>query len=163
MQPLLDATIEYLACANDLGALAGQDPKIKEPIERRPEADEPFSAFVFKTIVDPFAGKLSIFRVVSGKVTPIRPSSTSTRTARSASAISSKLDGKKQAPVAHAVAGEIVAVAKLKDTATGDTLADEKAPILYPGLHAGRRRPSRSRSSRRARATRKRRRRRWRG
>jgi len=134
MQPLLDASIEYLASASDLGVLRGQDPKIKEPIERRPEADEVFSALVFKTTVDPFAGKLSIFRVLSGKVATDSTVLNVNKDSKERLGHLSKLAGKKQVPVPHAVAGEIVAVAKLKDTATGDTLADEKAPILYPGF-----------------------------
>jgi elongation factor G len=134
MQPLLDAANEYLAAASDLGVLSGKDPKIKEPIERRPEADEVFSALVFKTTVDPFAGKLSIFRVLSGKVATDSTVLNVNKDSKERLGHLSKLAGKKQVPAPHAVAGEIVAVAKLKDTATGDTLADEKAPILYPGF-----------------------------
>jgi elongation factor G len=134
LQPLLDATIEYMASAGDLGTLAGQDPKIKEPIERRPETSDVFSALVFKTIVDPFAGKLSIFRVLSGKVAADSTVLNVNKGGRERLGHLFKLAGKKQVPVTHAIAGEIIAVAKLKDTASGDTLADEKAPILYPGL-----------------------------
>ena len=134
MQPLLDATIEYLASAAEAGVVTGQDPKVKEPIERRPTADEVFSGFVFKTTVDPFAGKLSVFRVMSGTVAADSTVLNVNKDSRERLGHLFKLAGKKQTPVAHAVAGEIVAVAKLKDTATGDTLADEKAPILYPGL-----------------------------
>jgi elongation factor G len=134
LQPLLDATIEYLASAADLGVVPGEDPKIKEPIERRPESQEVFSGFVFKTIVDPFAGKLSIFRVLSGKVVADSTVVNVQKDTRERLGHLLKLAGKKQTQVAHAVAGEIVAVAKLKDTATGDTLADEKAPILYAGF-----------------------------
>jgi elongation factor G len=137
MQPLLDAIIDYLACASDLGVLKGQDPKIKEPIERRPEADEVFSGLVFKTTVDPFAGKLSIFRVLSGKVMTDSTVLNVNKDSKERLGHLSKPAGKKQVPVSHAVAGEIVAVAKLKDTATGDTLAEDKAPILYPGFSQG--------------------------
>jgi elongation factor G len=134
MQPLLDAIIDYLACASDLGVLSGQDAKIKEPIERRPEAGEVFSGLVFKTTVDPFAGKLSIFRVVSGKVVTDSTVLNVNKDTKERLGHLSKLAGKKLVPVPHALPGEIVAVAKLKDTATGDSLADEKAPILYPGF-----------------------------
>ncbi len=129
MQPLLDASIDYLACAGDLGVLVGEDPKIKERIERRPEATEVFSGFVIKTIVDPFAGKLSIFRVLSGKVLADSTVLNVSKDGKERLGHLFKLTGKKQTQVPHAIAGEIVAVAKLKDTATGDTLADEKAPI----------------------------------
>jgi len=134
LPPLLDAAIEYLASAADLGTLPGQDPKIKEPIERNPEASEAFSGFVFKTTVDPFAGKLSIFRVLSGKVTADSTVLNVNKGGRERLGHLFKLAGKKQVAVNHAIPGEIVAVAKLKETASGDTLADEKAPILYPGL-----------------------------
>ncbi len=134
LQPLLDATIDYLASAADLGPIAGQDAKIKEPIERRPEVNEVFSALVFKTTVDPFAGKLSIFRVLSGKVMADSTVFNVNKDSRERLGHLFKLAGKKQTQVTHAIAGELVAVAKLKDTDSGDTLADEKAPILYPGL-----------------------------
>ena len=134
VQPLLDAVLEYLSSAAELGTLHGQDPKIKEPMERRAEVNEAFSGFVFKTIVDPFAGKLSIFRVLSGKVMADSTVLNVNKGSRERLGHIFKLAGKKQGPVPHAIPGEIVAVAKLKDTASGDTLADEKAPILYPGL-----------------------------
>ncbi|MBP1686186.1 MAG: translation elongation factor [Deltaproteobacteria bacterium] len=134
LNPLLDAAIEYMASAADLGTVAGEDPKIKEPIERRPETGEVFSALVFKTIVDPFAGKLSIFRVLSGKLAADSTVLNVNKGSRERLGHLFKLAGKKQVPVTHAIPGEIIAVAKLKETASGDTLADEKAPIIYPGL-----------------------------
>jgi elongation factor G len=134
IQPLLDAMIYYLASAADLGMLNGVDPKIKEPLEREPTVSEPFSGFVFKTMVDPFAGKLSIFRVLSGKVTADSTVLNVNKDSKERLGHLFKLAGKKQTQVPHAIPGEIVAVAKLKDTATGDSLADEKAPILYPGF-----------------------------
>ncbi len=134
MQPLLDATVGYLASAADLGPLAGQDAKIKEPVERRPDVDEPFSGFVFKTIVDPFAGKLSLFRVLSGKVLADSTVLNVNKDSKERLGHLFRLVGKKQTQVTHAIPGEVVAVAKLKDTATGDTLADERAPLLYAGL-----------------------------
>ena len=134
MQPLLDAVVTYLGSAADLGPLQGVDAKIKEPIERAPETTEPFSGLVFKTIVDPFAGKLSVFRVLSGNVHADSTVLNVNKDSKERLGHLFKLAGKKQTQVSHAVAGEIVAVAKLKDTATGDSLADEKAPILYPGF-----------------------------
>jgi elongation factor G len=131
---LLDACIDYLPGAQELGNLQGEDPKVKEPIDRRPEADEAFSGLVVKTIVDPFAGKLSIFRVLSGTVKSDSNVLNVTRDTKERLGHLLKLNGKKQAQVDHAVPGEIVAVAKLKETTSGDTLADDKAPILYPGL-----------------------------
>jgi len=132
--PLLDAIVDYLGSAADLGNVAGVDPKIREPLERQPQAGDPFSALVFKTVVDPFAGKLSVLRVVSGKVVADSNALNATKDAKERLGHLFKFTGKKQIQVESAVAGEVVAVAKLKETATGDTLADEKAPILYPGF-----------------------------
>ncbi|HUI25343.1 MAG TPA: elongation factor G [Candidatus Kryptonia bacterium] len=132
--PLLDAVVAYLPSPAELGNSRGSDPKIHEPIERAPSASEPFSALVFKTIVDPFAGKLSVFRVLSGRVNADSTVLNVGRDTKERLGHLFKLEGKKQQSVPHAIAGEIVAVAKLKDTASGDTLADERAPILYPGM-----------------------------
>ncbi|HVN86226.1 MAG TPA: elongation factor G [Candidatus Binatia bacterium] len=132
--PLLDAVVAYLPSPADLAVAGGTEPKLREPIERRPAMDEPFSALVFKTIVDPFAGKLSVFRVLSGRVNADSTVLNVSRDVKERLGHLFKLEGKKQQSVPHAIAGEIVAVAKLKETASGDTLADEKAPILYPGL-----------------------------
>jgi len=132
--PLLDAIVTYLPSPAEMGPFPGTDPKIHEPIDRRPAADEPFSAIVFKTIVDPFAGKLSVFRVLSGRVDADSTVLNVGKDVKERLGHLFKLEGKKQQGVPHAIAGEIVAVAKLKETTSGDTLADEKAPILYSGL-----------------------------
>ncbi len=131
---VLDAAVNYLGSAADSAPQQGKDPKVKEPIERRPEIDEPFSAIVFKTIVDPFAGKLSFFRVLSGKVHADSGVLNSTKDVKERLGHLLQPTGKKQSHVVQAIVGEIVAVAKLKDTHTGDTLTDEKAPIVYPGF-----------------------------
>ncbi|HYD48788.1 MAG TPA: elongation factor G [Terriglobales bacterium] len=131
MQPLLDATIAYLGSAADLGTVEGRDPKIAEPLTREPAVSEPFSAYVFKTMVDPFAGKLTLFRVMSGTATDATVLNVSKDTRERLGHLL-RLEGKKQTQIARALPGEIVAVAKLKDTATGDTLADEKSPIVFP-------------------------------
>jgi len=131
---LLDAVVDYLPSPADMGEFSGTDPKIHEPLTRRPTAEEPFSAIVFKTIVDPFAGKLSVFRVLSGRVDADSTVLNTSRDFKERLGHLLRLEGKKQQAVPNAVAGEIVAVAKLKETVSGDTLADEKAPIVYPGL-----------------------------
>ncbi len=134
MTALLDALAEYLPPPNELPEAEGKDPKIKEPITRKPEPSEPFSAIVFKTTVDPFAGKLSLFRVISGTATADSTVLNVNKDNKERLGHLLKLEGKKQTQVPKALAGEVIAVAKLKDTATGDTLADEKAPIQYPGF-----------------------------
>ena len=94
----------------------------------------PFSAYVFKTVIDPFAGKLSIMRVMSGKIAPDMTCYVPSRQIKEKMGHMFRLEGKKQEAVKDAVAGEIIAAAKFKEIATGDTLCDEKAPILYEGI-----------------------------
>jgi elongation factor G len=129
---LLDAVAALLPAPSDRPALRGQGHSNGTPIDRGADPDAPFSAFVFKTVIDPFAGKLSIFRVVSGHATSDATVLNATQSARERFGQLLRLEGKKQSPLSSALPGEIVAVAKLKDTTTGDTLCDEKSPILFP-------------------------------
>ncbi|MGB6562071.1 MAG: elongation factor G, partial [Candidatus Binataceae bacterium] len=130
--PLLDAIDTLLPAPNERPARMGFSGANSEPVERAPDPAAPFSAFVFKTVIDPFAGKLSIFRVVSGRAASDATVLNSTRGVRERFGQLLRLEGKKQSPIATALPGEIVAVAKLKDTTTGDTLCDEKSPIIFP-------------------------------
>jgi elongation factor G len=89
---------------------------------------------VFKTIADPYAGKLNLFRVFSGQLSSDSTVYNSTRDERERIGQIFMLQGKTQTPVGQAVVGDIVAVAKLRSTATGDTLCDEKDPIVLPAI-----------------------------
>jgi len=112
----------------------GIDAQSGEEIVRRIHDEEPFSAQVFKTIADPFVGKLNIFRVYSGV---LKSDSTvyNTRTGRDERVGQLfSMRGKHQTPVTEARAGDIAAVAKLADTHTGDTLCDHAHPISYDGI-----------------------------
>src|SRR6185369_3575822 len=131
---VLDAAVDLLASPADLPPLEAIDAKSGAPVERPADPSAPFSALVFKTVNDPFAGKLSVMRVVSGRASSDSTVQNTTHGSKERLGQLLRLEGKKQAPIAAAVAGEICAVAKLKDTATGDTLADEKAPVLLPKL-----------------------------
>jgi elongation factor G len=131
---VLDAAVDLLASPADLSPIEAIDAKSGQPVERPTDPAAPFCAFVFKTVNDPFAGKLSIFRVVSGRATSDSTVLNTSHGSKERLGQLLRLEGKKQAPIGSAVAGEICAVAKLKDTATGDTLADEKAPVLLPKL-----------------------------
>jgi elongation factor G len=133
MHQLLDALIDYLPSPLDEREMAGTNPASGEPLTRRQDPSAPFSAYVFKTIIDPFAGKLSLMRVVSGKVTPEMGFYNPKKQTREKMGHMFRLEGKKQEEVKEALAGEIVAAAKLKDVTSGDTLCDEKAPIQYEG------------------------------
>jgi elongation factor G len=131
---LLDAIVDYLPAPTERRPALGEDPKTGEQVERKPDPAEPFSARVFKTVIDPFAGKLSIFQVLSGQVESDSTAYNSTRETRERLGQVFRLQGKKQQPVPSASVGEVVAVAKLKDTRSGDTLCDERAPVRYHGL-----------------------------
>jgi len=134
LHPLLDAIVDLLPSPAARPAWAGDNPKTGEPAERAADPSAPFSAYCFKTIVDPFAGRLSVLRIVSGRVHQDLNCINSARDVRERIGHPLKLEGKKQSQIQTAVAGDIVAVAKLKDVASGDTLCDEKAPIVYPPL-----------------------------
>jgi elongation factor G len=128
--PLLDAITNFLPAPNQRPPIECQNPVTGEPASRPADPTAPFAALVFKTVIDPFAGKLSIFRVISGTAHSDGSLLNSTRESKERFGQLLRLEGKKQTPLATAIAGEIVAVAKLKDTTTGDTLSDEKAPVL---------------------------------
>ena len=134
LHPLLDAIVDLLPSPAELPAWKGDNPKTGEETEREADPAAPFSAYVFKTIVDPFAGKLSVLRIVSGKIHADLNVINTLRDERERIGHPLKLEGKKQTQVPSAVAGDIVAIAKLKDTASGDTLAEEKHPIVFPPL-----------------------------
>jgi len=130
---LLDAVADYLPAPLEEAEFTGKNPVKGEAVKRKHDPDAPFSAYVFKTVIDPFAGKLSILRVLSGKLNSDMTIYVPTRQVREKVGHFFRLEGKKQEAVKVALAGEIVAVAKFKDIATGDTLCDEKAPIQYDG------------------------------
>jgi elongation factor G len=131
IQPLLDLMVSCFPSPLERGPAKGKHPKTGEPEIREPKEDGPFSAFVFKTIADPFAGKLSLFRVYSGSINADSTVYNSTKDVKERIGQIFSLEGKKQKPVGFASVGDIVAVAKLKETTTGDTFSDEKKPILF--------------------------------
>jgi elongation factor G len=133
IQPLLDAIVDYLPSPCEENDIEGKNP-ITGDVEKRPQQPTaPFSAYVFKTIIDPFAGKLSVMRVISGKIAPDATCYVSNKQVKEKIGHLFRLEGKKQEAVKEASAGDIVAAAKLKDVSTGDTLCDEKTPIQYDG------------------------------
>jgi elongation factor G len=118
----------------DRGPKVGIDPLSGESMERRPAPDEPFSALVFKTIADPYAGRLSIFRVYSGTVRADGSFYNATKETKERYGLLLKLAGKEQESVSQAGPGDIVAVAKLKETTTGNTLCDESNKIRFESV-----------------------------
>ena len=128
---LLDAICAYLPSPLDRTRAVGTNPKTEEMIERAPSDAEPFSALVFKTTSDPYTGKITIMRVYSGVLNSDSVTYNSTKDVQERIGQIYELEGKKQKPIKQAVAGDIVAVSKLKETITGDTLCDEAKPIVY--------------------------------
>lgn len=128
---LLDYICHCLPSPLDRGSVIGTNPKTKELVERKPAESEPFSALVFKTTSDPYTGKISVFRIYSGVLNADSTIYNSSRDSAERIGQIFELEGKKQKPTKLAVAGDIVAVAKLKETLTGDTLCDLDQPILY--------------------------------
>ncbi|HXX58028.1 MAG TPA: elongation factor G [Thermodesulfovibrionales bacterium] len=134
MAELLDTIVLCLPSPVEMARISpikGKQTKDGKEIERRPDEKDPFSAYIFKTIADPYAGKLSIFRVYSGTLKA--DSSVLNTTAGTKERIGQVfyLLGKKQVPAQLIGPGEIGVVAKLKETNTGDTLSDESGPIVF--------------------------------
>jgi len=130
-QPVLDGIVSFLPSPLERGEIEVEQGKVKLSL------DEPFSALVFKTISDPYTGRISLMRVFSGKV---NPDSTVTNASKDGSEKLGGLfflQGKEQIPAGQAKAGDLVATAKLKETSTGDTLCTKGAsveffPITFP-------------------------------
>lgn len=134
---LLDALAAYLPSPVEGASrrpLAGTHPKSGESVTRQPNPSEPFSGYVFKTIIDPFMGRMSYVRILSGTLTADASFYNPNRMVREKGGHLFYLFGKKYLQVPTLGSGDIAAVGKLKDTQTGDTLCDEHHPILYPRL-----------------------------
>jgi elongation factor G len=136
VQVLLDRVVDLLPSPADRGEAHGFDPATRAPLTRPPATDAPTSAFVFKTVVDPHAGRISLFRVYSGALKSDTTVHNAGRDAAERLGTLELLQGKQQTPVPEVRAGDLGAVAKLKETQTGDTLADKAQPIVYaPVVH----------------------------
>ncbi len=123
--------VDTLPSPADRGPKTGTDPKTEEEIQREPSPDEKFSALVFKTIADPYAGRLTIFRVFSGSLGADGNFYNATRDVKERYGQLLQIRAKEQKTLEGAGPGDIAAVAKLKETVTGDTLCDPAAPIIY--------------------------------
>ncbi len=130
---ILDAIVGLLPSPDQRPARVGTNPKTGDMVERPGTADAPFSALVFKTMADPFAGRLTIFRVFSGTLKGDTFYNATKETAERFGQLFI-MAGKEQKPVDEAVPGMVVAVAKLKETTTGDTLCVENNPVVYEAV-----------------------------
>jgi elongation factor G len=128
---LLDYICQCLPSPLDRGKVQGINPRTKEVEERAPDENEPFSALVFKTTSDPYTGKITVFRVYSGLLNSDSTVYNPVRECEERIGQIYELEGKKQKPIKQAAAGDIVAVAKLKETLTGDTLCVKEKPIVF--------------------------------
>jgi elongation factor G len=114
------------------GFVKGVDPLTNAPVER--DTAGPFSAFVFKTIIDPYTGRLSVFRIYSGALHADQTVLNATRGVKEKVSHLYMVQGKRLKEVGRAGAGDIVATSRLKDTFTGDTLSDPAHPIRFPSF-----------------------------
>ena len=129
---LMDFIVDYAPTAVERGSVQGGPGSNGEPPTRKVADSEPLSMYVFKTVSDPFAGRISYFKVYSGVVKNDAAVQNFTRSSQEKLAHISVMQGKTAVPVTEVHAGDIGAVAKLKDTLTGDTIGDKSAPIQYP-------------------------------
>ncbi|MCK4911212.1 MAG: elongation factor G [Thermodesulfovibrionales bacterium] len=134
IKELMDAVTMCLPSPVEMAGanpIKGINPKDDSEAERKPSEDEPFSAYVFKTVADPFSGKLSFFRILSGKLAPDSSVMNASTDNKERIGQVFYLQGKKHENAETLTAGEIAVVAKLKGTSTGDTLCDASDPIRY--------------------------------
>ena len=129
---LLDFVSTYFPAPPDRGEWQGVDPESGQSLKRRIADDQPLCAYIFKTVADPFAGRVSYFRVMSGILRNEATLLNYKRGSVEKFSHISVLQGKSQTPVPELRAGDLGAVTKLKETLSGDTLGDKSAPILHP-------------------------------
>jgi elongation factor G len=130
VQPLLDAVVEYLPSPVDVPPIIGTDVKTGEPVERAADDSEPFAALAFKIMSDPYVGKLTYFRVYSGKLAAGSQVLNATKDKKERVGRILQMHANHREDKEGVFAGDIVAAVGLKTTATGDTLCDPAHPIL---------------------------------
>jgi elongation factor G len=134
LSALLDSIVDYApnpATHEAEHGRASADGDGGENITRKYDSSEPFSAYVFRTVADPFAGRINVMKVISGKVQSEATVLNSTRGVPERLGALHVMEGKQLEKVSEAKAGDIIACVKLKETQTGDTLSDKSAPIVY--------------------------------
>ena len=134
IQLLLDAIVDYLPSPLDLPPVSGTVPGQDKEIVRKTSDSEPFSALAFKIMVDPYVGKLAFFRVYSGTLKSGSYVLNSTKNKRERIGRILRMHANHREDIDEVMTGDIAAVVGLKDTATGDTLCDEKNPIILESM-----------------------------
>ncbi|MBO4837038.1 MAG: elongation factor G [Clostridia bacterium] len=134
VQPLLDAIVAYLPSPLDIPAIIGHEPDSDKEVQRHPSDDEPFSALAFKIMVDPFVGKLCFLRVYSGHIATGQVAYNAVKRKRERVNRMVLMHANHREDLTDAYAGEIVAAVGLNNTTTGDTLCDEKKPVILESI-----------------------------
>ena len=134
VQKLLDAIVDYMPAPTDIPAIVGTNPKTDEEEDRHASDDEPFSALAFKIMTDPYVGRLSFFRVYSGTLNTGSSVLNATKGKRERVGRLLQMHANHREDLETVYSGDIAAVVGLKNTTTGDTLCDEKAPIILESM-----------------------------
>ena len=134
VQKLLDAIVDYMPAPTDVPAIKGVNPKTDEEEERKSSDEEPFAALAFKIMTDPYVGRLSFFRVYSGTLTTGSSVLNATKGKRERMGRILQMHANHREDIESVYSGDIAAVVGLKNTTTGDTLCDEKHPIILESM-----------------------------
>ena len=131
---VLDCIVDLLPSPASRDKVQAIDPKTKESIERNANGKEPYAAYVFKTVADPFTGRISILRLYSGLMKSDTHYYNQTKEKSEKFGPLQLLQGKSMTPIGEVHAGDFFAVAKLKETTTGDTICDPAHPLVFPAV-----------------------------
>ena len=134
VQKLLDAIVDYMPSPVDIPPIKGVNPKTDEEDERPADDNAPFSALAFKIMTDPYVGRLSFFRVYSGHLTTGSSVLNSTKNVKERIGRILQMHANHREDIEEVFSGDIEAAVGLKNTTTGDTLCDEKAPIILESM-----------------------------
>ena len=134
VQKLLDAMVDYMPAPTDIASIRGTNPKTGEEEDRHSSDSEPFAGLAFKIMTDPFVGKLTFFRIYSGKITAGTYVYNSCKGKKERVGRLIRMHANNRQEIEEAYAGEIVAIVGLKDTTTGETLCDEAHPVVLESM-----------------------------
>jgi elongation factor G len=134
VQPMLDAVVDYLPSPVDIPAIKGVLPDTDEEVTREADDNGPFSALAFKIMTDPYVGKLTFFRVYSGTLSSGSYVLNSTKGKRERIGRILQMHANHREEIQMVYSGDIAAAVGLKDTTTGDTLCDEKSPVILESM-----------------------------
>ena len=134
VQKLLDAIVDYMPAPTDIPAIRGVNPKTDEEEDRHPDDNAPFSALAFKIMTDPYVGRLSFVRVYSGKLVAGSSVLNSTKNVRERIGRILQMHANHREDIEEVYCGDIAAVVGLKNSTTGDTLCDDKHPVILESM-----------------------------